>query len=80
MSNRIIDTPTVDRLSALVAIAKENGLALSIDFMGALNKNLWIIQLFDAKERLVISANGTTAIEAINRIHANWFTKTAPKT
>lgn len=79
MSNRIFDAPTVDKLTTLVNIAKENSLAFSIDYLGASRDGLWIIQLFDVQERLVISANGKTAMEAIRRIHENWLIKTAPK-
>lgn len=79
MSNRIFDTPTVDKLTTLVNIAKENSLAFSIDYLGPSRDELWIIQLFDVQERLVISANGKTAMEAIRRIHENWLIKTAPK-
>lgn len=80
MSNRILDASSVDKLSTLVNIAKENGLAVSIDYLGGSRDDLWIIQIFDLQERLVISANGKTAMEAIRKIHEGWFTKTSPKT
>jgi uncharacterized membrane protein YqjE len=80
VSNRIFDTPSVDKLSTLVAIARDNGLAMSIDFLGGCKDNLWIIQIFDSQERLVVSANAKTVIEAVSKIHTNWFVKTSPKT
>ena len=80
MSNRILDVSSVDKLSALISIAKDNGLAVSIDYLGGTRDEIWIVQVFDLQERLVVSANGKTAMEAIRRIHENWFTKTSPKT
>lgn len=80
MSNRIFDASSVDKLSALISIAKDNGLAVSIDFLGSVKDSLWIVQIFDLQERLVVSGNGKTAIDAIRRVHDNWFSKTAPKT
>lgn len=79
MSNRILDAQSVDKLSMLVGIAKDNSLAVSIDYLGSSRDDLWIVQIFDLQERLVVSANGKSAIEAIRKIHDNWFTKTAPK-
>lgn len=80
MSNRIIDAPSVEKLSTLIGIAKDNSLAVSIDYLGGAKNDLWIVQIFDIQERLVVSANGETLMEAIRRIHENWFNKTAPKT
>lgn len=85
MSNRIFDASSVDKLSTLVKIAKDNGLAISIDFMGTspghnIYGETWIIQIYDEKERLVISANAKTANDAIRKVHENWFTKTSPRT
>lgn len=80
MSNRILDASSVDKLSTLVSIAKENGLAVSIDYLGGSRDDLWIIQIFDLQERLVVSANGKSAMEAVRKIHEGWFTKTSPKT
>lgn len=79
MSNRIVDTPSVEKLSTLVAIAKENSLAVSIDYLGSTRDDIWIVQIFDIQERLVVSANGKSLPEVIRRVHENWFTKTAPK-
>lgn len=79
MSNRIFDASSVDKLSALIAIAKENSLAVSMDFLGNAKEEMWIVQIFDLQERLIVSANGKSAIEAIRRIHENWFSKAAPK-
>lgn len=80
MSNRIFDASSVDKLSTLINIAKDNSLAVSIDYLGSSRNDLWIIQIFDIQERLVVSANGKTAMEAVRRIHESWFAKTAPKT
>ncbi len=80
MSNRIFDASSVDKLSTLISIAKDNSLAVSIDYLGGSRNDLWIIQIFDIQERLVVSANGKTAMEAVRRIHESWFAKTAPKT
>jgi hypothetical protein len=80
VSNRIIDAPSAEKLSTLIGIAKDNTLAVSIDYLGGSKNDLWIIQIFDMQERLVVSANGKTMIEAVRRIHENWFNKTAPKT
>ena len=79
MSNRIIDAPSVEKLSTLISIAKDNSLAVSIDYLGGAKNDLWIIQMFDLQERLVVSANGKNLTEAVRRIHENWFNKTAPK-
>lgn len=79
MSNRIIDAPSVEKLSTLISIAKDNSLAVSIDYLGGAKNDLWIIQMFDLQERLVVSANGKNLMEAVRRIHENWFNKTAPK-
>ena len=79
MSNRIFDAASVDKLSTLIGIAKDNSLAVSIDYLGGSRDDLWIVQIFDLQERLVVSANGKSAMEAIRKIHDNWFTKTAPK-
>jgi hypothetical protein len=80
VSTRIIDGSSADKLSTLVSIARDNNLAVSIDYLGSSRDDLWIVQIFDIQERLVVSSNGKTLIEAIRRIHENWFTKTAPKT
>jgi hypothetical protein len=80
VSNRIFDASSVDKLSTLISIAKDNSLAVSIDYLGGSRNDLWIIQIFDIQERLVVSANGKTAMEAVRRIHESWFAKTAPKT
>lgn len=79
MSIRIIDASSADKLSTLVSIARDNNLAVSIDYLGSSRDDLWIVQIFDIQERLVVSSNGKTLIEAIRKIHENWFTKTAPK-
>lgn len=79
MSNRIFDASSVEKLSTLVSIARDNSLAVSIDYIGNSKDDLWIVQIFDIQERLVVSGNGKTAIEAIRRVHDNWFNKTAPK-
>lgn len=75
MSNRIIDIPALDKLSTIISIAKEYSLVVSIDFLG----DLWIMQMFDTQERLVISANAQTATEVINKVHENWLKRTSPK-
>ena len=79
MSNRIFDTTSIDKLSTLISIAKDNSLAVSIDYLGGSRDEMWIIQMFDLQERTIVSANGKTAIEAVRRIHENWLAKTAPK-
>jgi hypothetical protein len=79
VSNRIFDASSVEKLSTLINIAKENSLAVSMDYLGSSKDGLWIIQIFDLQERLVVSANAKTAVEAIRKIHDNWFSKTAPK-
>lgn len=80
MSNRIFDASSVDKLSTLISIAKDNNLAVSIDYLGSSRDEVWIVQIFDLQERLVVSANGKSAIEAIRKVHDNWFNKAAPKT
>jgi len=84
MSNRILDVTAIDRLSTLAAIARDNGLSISIDFLNTENKNgvgtdLWIVQVFDHDERLIVSGRGKSAIEAIKHVHENWFAKHSPK-
>ena len=75
VSNRILDIPALDKLSTVISIAKEYSLAVSLDFLG----NMWIMQMFDQQERLVISANAETATEVVNKVHENWLKRTAPK-
>lgn len=75
MSNRILDIPSIDKLSTIISIAKEHSLAVSIDFLG----DLWIMQMFDHQERLVISANAETASQVISKVHENWLKRTSPK-
>jgi len=75
VSNRILDIPALDKLSAIISIAKEYSLAVSLDFMG----DFWIMQMFDHQERLVISANAETATQVVNKVHENWLKRTAPK-
>lgn len=77
MSTRIIDIQSLEQLSALVEIAKDSGLAISIDYMPQLEA--WIIQLFDAQERLIVSANAKNPNDAIRKVYNNWFSKTGPK-
>lgn len=77
MSTRIIDIQSLEQLSALVEIAKDSGLAISIDYMPQLEA--WIIQLFDAQERLIVSANAKNPNDAIRKVYSNWFSKTGPK-
>lgn len=85
MSIRVVDIPSVDKLSQLVAIARENGLAVSIDFLGtsakhAIPTETWIVQVFDDKERLVISGRGRCLNSAIKLAYSNYFAKTEPRT
>jgi hypothetical protein len=84
MSNRILDVTAIDRLSTLAAIARDNGLAISIDFLSSDTKNgvgsdVWIVQVYDYEERLVVSGRGKSAVEAIKHVHDNWFAKHLPK-
>lgn len=80
MSNRILDISAIDKLTTLTSIARENGLSISLDLLGTsakqkVNQETWIVQIFDEEERLVVSARGSTAIEAIRQIYDNWFQK-----
>jgi hypothetical protein len=75
VSNRILDIAALDKLSTVISIAKEYSLAVSLDFLG----NLWIMQMFDQQERLVISANADTATEVVNKVHEDWLKRTSPK-
>lgn len=75
MSNRIIDIPSTDKLSTIISIAKEHSLAVSIDFLG----DLWIMQMFDHQERLVISANAETLTQVVSKVYENWLKRTSPK-
>lgn len=75
MSNRILDISTLDKLSTIIGVAKEYSLVVSLDFLG----NLWIMQMFDIQERLVISANAPTAGEVVNKVHEDWLKRTSPK-
>lgn len=76
-TNRIIDFSSADKLSTLVDILRDHDLALSMDYLG--QRNLWIVQIFDAQERLVVSTNGESLNDTIRRTYENWFTKTGPK-
>jgi len=75
VSNRILDISALDKLSTIIAVAKEYSLAVSIDFLG----DFWIMQMFDSQERLVVSANAKTATEVVNKVHENWLKRTSPK-
>lgn len=75
MSNRIFDTPSINKLANIIEIAKEHSLAVSIDFC----QDLWIMQMFDLQERMVISASGKTSSEVITKLFNNWLSKTGPK-
>lgn len=84
MSNRIFDSSSVERLSTLVRIARDNGLAISIDFIGTspghqIFGETWLVQIYDEKERLVVSAHAKNPNDVIKKVHENWFAKTAPK-
>lgn len=76
MSNRILDVSSLEKLSTLIGIAKENSLAVSIDYLS----DLWIAQMFDLQERVVVSTSGKSMNEVVQRLHQCWFAKTAPKT
>lgn len=83
MSNRILDVTSIDKLTALVNAAREEQMFITIDFLGGSHKqgkdeDLWIIQIFDEKERTVVSARGRTANDAARLIHQNWFNKLLP--
>lgn len=73
MSNRILDVNSLDKLAVLTRVAKENCLAISLDYLG--QSSFWIAQIFDDKERVVVTANGKTAVDAIQALHGNWFAK-----
>lgn len=77
MSNRIIDGPAIEKLSALAHLIKDSDMAISMDFLG--NKKIWIVQLFDSQERLVISGSSDDLSIAIRKVYENWFAKTGPK-
>lgn len=84
VSIRILDTANVDRLSQLTAIARENGLAISIDLIGtsakhSISKETWIVQIYDDSERLIISGRGRCLNDAVRAAHESYFSKTAPK-
>jgi len=76
-TNRIIDFSSAEKLSALINIIRDSHLALSMDYLG--ERNLWIVQIFDAQERLVVSTNAENLNDAIRRTYENWFAKTGPK-
>jgi hypothetical protein len=76
-TNRIIDSSSAEKLSTLVDILRDHDLAISMDYLG--QRNLWIVQIFDAQERLVVSTNSENLNDAIRRTYENWFTKTNPK-
>lgn len=73
MSNRILDVSSLDKLAVLAKVATDNCLAISIDYLGA--SSVWIAQIFDDKERVVVTASGKTAVSAVQALHANWFSK-----
>lgn len=76
-TSRILDFSSLEKLSTLVSIIRDSHLALSMDYLG--HRNLWIVQIFDAQERLVVSTNGEDINDVIKRLHNDWFSKTAPK-
>jgi hypothetical protein len=75
MSNKILDVGSLDKLAVLARVARENCLAISLDYIG--QSSVWIAQIFDDKERVVVTANGKTAVDAIQALHGNWFAKGA---
>lgn len=85
MSIRVVDIPAVDKLSQLTAIARENGLAISIDFLGTSAKHsiateTWIVQLYDDREHLIITGRGRCLSSAIKTAYEAYFAKTEPRT
>jgi hypothetical protein len=82
-SKRLFDVATTERLAHLTAAAVENGLALSIDFLGpyAASKtqgSWWIVQLFDSEERQVVSGRGSSPHDAVYSAQQAWLARTAP--
>lgn len=76
-TTRLIDFSSSEKLFALVQIIRDSNIAFSIDFLG--HRKIWILQIFDAQERLVVSANGEDLNETIRKVYENWFAKTGPK-
>jgi hypothetical protein len=75
MSNRIVDISAIDKLSRLITLAKEENLALSMDFLGCASEPVWIVQVFDLQERLVVSVRDLLLGDAIDRVYDNLFAK-----
>lgn len=65
MANRILDIPTLDKLSWLVKFVKESGFALSLDYVALGSRDLWILHVYDDQERLIASSSASTVIETI---------------
>lgn len=77
MSKRTIDIPTIDKWTALTGVAKEHGLALTVDYLGPMD--LWVVQLFDMQEKLIVSGNGECMRDAVGKVYQGWLQKTGPK-
>jgi hypothetical protein len=73
---RLIDAATAEKLSSLYTHALTNGLTLSLDFNGYRSpETLWIIQMWDEQERIVVSGRGKDARDAIMSLHDKWIKK-----
>lgn len=75
MSNNIFYNSSINKLANIVEIAKENSLAVSIDYCA----DLWILQIFDLQERLIITANDKNPNFAINKLFDGWMARTSLK-
>jgi hypothetical protein len=76
---KILDSQTADRLTVLIAQAKESTLTFSLDFCPLRpSEYAFIGQLFDTREREIISARGHTLAEVISGLHDRWLAKGLP--
>lgn len=73
---KLINTSSSEKLFALTGIARDSGLAISMDYISS--RDLWILQMFDSQERLVVSANGVSLGDVIDRLHENFLKATSP--
>ncbi len=76
MTARLFDPQTADRLSVLIAQARECTLNVNLDYCPLRPPECaFIAQLFDTAEREILTARGHTLAEVVAELHERWLAK-----
>lgn len=76
---RPYDVQTADRLAVLIAQAKEATMNVNLDYCPLRPPEFAFIgQLFDTREREIVSARGRTLAEVVSVLHERWLGKGFP--